>query len=78
MNQGSDGAWRLPWGCGGPSHRPASSSTGGESAYNGARVLVEAEAPKDVDVRQLAADFGVTANAIAVVVNVEQVIKDTH
>jgi hypothetical protein len=35
------------------------------------------EVPEDVDVRWLLADFGVTANAIAAVVNVEQVIKDT-
>jgi hypothetical protein len=35
------------------------------------------EVPKDVDVRWLIADFGVTTNAIALVVNVEQVIKDT-
>jgi hypothetical protein len=32
--------------------------------------------PEDIDVRWLIADFGVTANAIATVVNVEQVIKD--
>jgi hypothetical protein len=35
------------------------------------------EVPKDVDVRWLIADFGVTTNAITLVVNVEQVIKDT-
>jgi hypothetical protein len=35
------------------------------------------EVPKDVDVRWLIADFGVTTNAIVLVVNVEQVIKDT-
>ena len=35
------------------------------------------EVPEDVDIRQLIADFSVAANAIAVVVNVEQVIKDT-
>ena len=35
------------------------------------------EVPKDVDVRQLIVDFGVGTNAIAVVVSVEQVIKDT-
>ena len=35
------------------------------------------EVPKDIDVRLLIANFGVTTNAIAVVVNVEQVIKDT-
>jgi sulfur carrier protein ThiS len=35
------------------------------------------EVPEDVDVRQLITNFGITANAIAVVVNVEQVIKDT-
>ena len=33
--------------------------------------------PEDIDVRQMIADFSVTANAIAVVVNVEQVNKDT-
>jgi hypothetical protein len=36
-----------------------------------------AEVPKDVNVRWLIAEFDVTANAIAVVVNVEQVTKDT-
>jgi hypothetical protein len=36
------------------------------------------EVPEDIDVRRLIANFGVTTNAIAVVVNVEQVIKDTH
>jgi hypothetical protein len=35
------------------------------------------EEPEDIDVRQLIADFGVAANAIAAVVNVGQVIKDT-
>jgi hypothetical protein len=35
------------------------------------------EVPKDIDVWQLIAEFGVAANAIAMVVNVEQVIKDT-
>lgn len=34
------------------------------------------EVPKNVDVGQLIADFSVTASAIAVVMNVEQVIKD--
>jgi hypothetical protein len=29
------------------------------------------EVPKDVDVKRLIADFGIAANAIAVVVNVE-------
>ena len=36
-----------------------------------------AKVPVDVNVRQLIADFGVAANAIAADVNVEQVIKDT-
>ena len=35
------------------------------------------EVPKDVDVRWLITDFGITTNAIAVIVNVKQVIKDT-
>jgi hypothetical protein len=35
------------------------------------------EVPKDVKVKQLIAKFGFTTNAIAVVVNVEQVIKVT-
>ena len=35
------------------------------------------EVPKDVGVRWIIADFGVIANAIVAVVNVEQVIKDT-
>ena len=35
------------------------------------------EVPEDIDVRWLIADFGVVASAIAVVLNVEQVIKDT-
>ena len=35
------------------------------------------EVPEDIDVRWLIADFGVITNAIVVVVNVEQVIKDT-
>jgi hypothetical protein len=33
--------------------------------------------PKDIGVRRLIAEFGVTANVIATVVNIEQVIKDT-
>ena len=33
------------------------------------------EVPQDVDVRWLIANFGVTANAIVAIVNVEQVIK---
>jgi hypothetical protein len=33
--------------------------------------------PEDVDVKWLIADFGITTNAIAAVVNVEQVIMDT-
>ena len=33
--------------------------------------------PEDINVGQMIADFSVTANAIAVVVNVEQVNKDT-
>jgi hypothetical protein len=36
-----------------------------------------AEVPEDVDVRWLIAKFSVTTNAIAVVVNIEKVIKDT-
>jgi hypothetical protein len=36
-----------------------------------------AEVPEDVNVRLLIADFGATANAIVVIVNVEQVIRDT-
>ena len=36
-----------------------------------------AEVPKNVVVGQLIVNFGVTASAIAVVMNVEQVIKDT-
>ena len=36
-----------------------------------------AAVPEDIDFRRLIDDFGVTANAIAAVVNVEQVIKDT-
>jgi len=35
------------------------------------------EVPEDVDIEQLIADLGTAANAIAAVVNVEQVIKDT-
>ena len=35
------------------------------------------EVPEDVSVRWLIADFGVIANAIVAVVNVEQVIKGT-
>ena len=35
------------------------------------------EVPEDIDVKRLIADFGVATNAIAAVVNVEQVIKDT-
>jgi hypothetical protein len=35
------------------------------------------EVLKNVDIERLITDFGVTANAIVVVVNVEQVIKDT-
>ena len=37
----------------------------------------QVEVPKDIDVRWLIANFYVAANAIVVVVNVEQVIKDT-
>ena len=37
----------------------------------------EAEMPDDVDVGQLIADFSTAANAIATVVSVDQVIKDT-
>jgi hypothetical protein len=33
--------------------------------------------PEGIDVRRLIADFGVAANAIAMVINVEQVIRDT-
>jgi hypothetical protein len=33
--------------------------------------------PEDIDVKWLIANFGVGANAIVAVVNVEQVIKDT-
>lgn len=36
-----------------------------------------AEVLENVDVERLIANFGVAANAIAAVVNVEQVIKDT-
>ena len=36
-----------------------------------------AEMPEGIDVGRLIADFDVTANAIATVVNVEQVIRDT-
>lgn len=36
-----------------------------------------AEVLKNVDIERLIADFGVVANAISMVVNVEQVIKDT-
>ena len=35
------------------------------------------EVPEDIDVRWLITDFGVAASAIAAVINVEQVIKDT-
>ena len=35
------------------------------------------EVPEDIDVRWLITDFGVATNAIAVVLCVEQVIKDT-
>ena len=35
------------------------------------------EVPEDIDIKWLISNFGVTANAIVVVVNVEQVIKDT-
>jgi len=35
-----------------------------------------AEMPEDVDIKQLIADFGAAANAVTVVVSVEQVIKD--
>ena len=34
------------------------------------------EVTKDINVQQLIAEFGVATNAIAVVLNVEQVIKD--
>ena len=36
-----------------------------------------AEMPEGIDVGRLIADFGVATNAIAMVVNVEQVIRDT-
>ena len=35
------------------------------------------EVPEDINLKWLISNFGVTANAIVVVVNVEQVIKDT-
>jgi sulfur carrier protein ThiS len=35
------------------------------------------EVPEDVNVKRLIDDFSIAANAIAAVVNVEQVIKDT-
>jgi hypothetical protein len=38
---------------------------------------LQTEVLEDVDVKWLIADFGVVANAIAAVVNVEQVITDT-
>lgn len=37
----------------------------------------EAEIPDDIDIGQLIADFSAAANAIAIVVSVEQVFKDT-
>lgn len=39
--------------------------------------LPRAEVPEDVDVGQLIADLGTATGAIAVVVSMEQVIKDT-
>lgn len=39
--------------------------------------LAALEVPDDVHVQQLIADFGAAANAIAAVVSVEQVIRDT-
>jgi hypothetical protein len=38
---------------------------------------LRAEVPRGIDVGWLIADFGVTANAIATVVDIEQVIEDT-
>ena len=35
------------------------------------------EVPEDIDVKQFIANFGAITNAIAAVLNVEQVIKDT-
>jgi hypothetical protein len=37
----------------------------------------QAEVPEDVDIKRLIAEFSITVNAIAVVVSVGQVIKDT-
>lgn len=39
--------------------------------------LPRAEVPGNIDVVQLIAEFGAAANVVAVVVSVEQVIKDT-
>jgi hypothetical protein len=36
-----------------------------------------AKVPEDIDVKQLIAEFSITANTIAVLVSVGQVIKDT-
>jgi hypothetical protein len=35
------------------------------------------EVPEDIDITRLIANFGVATNAIVVIVNVDQVIKDT-
>jgi hypothetical protein len=39
--------------------------------------LSQMEVPEDINVKRQIDDFSVAANAIAAVVNVEQVIKDT-
>ena len=77
MDQGGGGTWCPPRGDGIPScHPPFPLAQGGLCTME-PRFLAEAEIPNGVDIGQLITNFGTTANAIAAMVSIEQVIEDT-
>ena len=75
-DQGGGGSWRPSWGCGGFDCDSSLSLTQDGLHRIEPGFLIAEEIPDDVDVGWLIAEFSDNAEAIATVVDVEQVIKD--